>query len=83
MAPQEAVPEHIRGLPQDVQIAVLYERVKNLGDEVKALKRALWSFVFSILGGALLFLLSLAAGWIGPNHGVSGAVGAAWKWLGL
>jgi hypothetical protein len=80
---REAVPEHIRGLPIEVQVAVLYERVNNLAGEVKSLKKALWAFVFSILGGALLFLLSVTAGWIGPQHGVSGAVHAAVRFLGL
>ena len=75
----ESVPPHIRGLPIETQVAVLYERVNNLGNEVKALKRALWAFVFSILGGALLFLLTVAAGWIGPRTGAT----AAWRFLGL
>lgn len=75
---QSAIPEHIRDLPQQVQLAVLYERVQNLGEEVKGLKRSLWAFVFSILGGALLFLLSVAVGWLGPH---SGAAHGAIDWL--
>lgn len=69
------VPDNIRGLPIETQVAVLYERVQNLGDEVQSLRRALWAFVFSILGGALLFLLSIAAGWLGPKHAVAMAIG--------
>lgn len=53
-------------------VPVLEERMSNFGkelhevrDEVKGMKRALWGLVFSILGGCLLFLLSVASGWIG------------------
>lgn len=76
----EPLPQHIRDLPIQVQVAVLYERVKNLDDEVAGLRRALWSFVFSLLGGALLFLLSIAAGWIGPR--AHSALEVA-RWLGV
>lgn len=68
----------MRGQPIETQVAVLYERVKNLGDEVQGLRRALWSFVFSILGGAILFLLSVAQGWLGPH---SGNASALFGWL--
>lgn len=70
------MPDDIRHLPLGIQVAVLYERVRNgnqridgLAKEVQALRRALWAFVFSIVSGALLFLFSIAAGWIGPVHG--------------
>lgn len=69
------MPQHLRDLPVETQVAVLYERVGNgndritaLGREVQGLRRALWSFVFSIIGGAILFLFSVASGWIGPVH---------------
>jgi hypothetical protein len=64
---QDGLPEDVRGLPVQIQVAVLYERVGTLQSEVKSLRKALWSFVFSILGGAVLFLFSLASGWIGPK----------------
>lgn len=72
------LPDSIRNLPIETQVAVLYERVGNLGTEVKALKRALWSFVAAIISGSLLFLLSIASGWIGPG---SHASAAFWSWL--
>jgi hypothetical protein len=69
------MPEHLRDLPLEVQVAVLYERVGNgnaritaLSREVQGLRRALWSFVFSLIGGVVLFLFSVATGWIGPVH---------------
>lgn len=63
----ERMPEHVRELPVETQIAVLYERVGALSDEVHALKRALWTLVFTVLGGMILTLFSIAAGWIGRH----------------
>lgn len=63
-------PREIRDLPVETQVAVLYERVGTLREEVRALRRALWAFVFSILGGAVIFMFSIASGWIGPHSGL-------------
>lgn len=77
-------PEDFREQPLQVKVAVLAEQVKNLKEEVRGLRRALWSFVFSVLGGAVLFLLSIASGWIGPKATASIAVGReVAKWFGL
>jgi hypothetical protein len=58
-----------QALPQEVQMAVLYERVNNqrgsfndLKDEVRYMKRSLYGLIFTI-GGALIVLL--ATGYIG------------------
>jgi chromate transport protein ChrA len=58
-----------------VQLAVLYERVGSLSEDVEGMRRALWATVTAVVGGALLFLFSEAAGWIGP-HGVTHAMHA-------
>ena len=63
----ETFPDDVRGLPLQVQVAVLYERVNSLSQEVRGTRRALWGFVFSVLGGAILFLFSVASGWLGPH----------------
>jgi hypothetical protein len=52
-------------LPLEVKVAVLYERVDNMGSEVHAMKRALWGVVFSIVLAVLVFALSVASGVIG------------------
>lgn len=39
-------------------VPVLEERIRNLTDEVKGLRRAFIGFTFSVLGGAILFLLA-------------------------
>jgi hypothetical protein len=64
---RDYLPDEVREMPLQTQVAVLYERVGTLKDEVRGLRRALWSFVFSILTGALLFLFSVASGWLGKN----------------
>lgn len=48
-----------------VKVEVTDERVKNLADEVHGLKRALWAFVFSVLSGAIIFLLTIVTGTVG------------------
>lgn len=60
MTQRNDFPETVRGQPLVTQVAVLYERVASLSDEVRALKRALWAVVVSVVGGALLFLFSEA-----------------------
>jgi hypothetical protein len=52
-------------LPLEVKVAVLYERVDNMGSEVHAMKRALWGVVFSIVLAVLVFALSVTSGVIG------------------
>lgn len=47
------------------RVGVLEERVHTLSDEVRAMKRALWGLVFSVMGGMILFLFSIATGLIG------------------
>lgn len=78
---QEPTREQMAGLPLEIQVAVLYERVGTLKDEVKALKRAVWSAVASIIGGAVLFLFSLASGWIGPKAPTAHVAMAVWRFL--
>ena len=48
----EDFPDHVRNLPIDTKVAVLYERVRNLDEDVKALKRTLWVFISAIVAGA-------------------------------
>ncbi len=65
----EAMPQFLRDQPLEVQVAVLYERVGNLAEEVHSLKRALWALVFSVLTSMIVFLfVTVAAGWIGGTH---------------
>ncbi len=65
----ERMPQHLRDMPVEVQVAVLYERVGNLAEEVHSLKRALWALVFSVLTSMIVFLfVTVAAGWIGGPH---------------
>jgi hypothetical protein len=47
------------------RVSVLEERVHTLSDEVRAMKRALWGLVFSVMGGMILFFFSIATGLIG------------------
>lgn len=54
-------PDQIKNLPQDVQVAVLYERVKNLADDVGALKRAFYTFAIGTVGSAVLFAFTVFA----------------------
>lgn len=49
------------------KVAVLEERVTNLTEEVHGLRRALWAFVFSVLSGAIIFLLTIVTGTIGAS----------------
>ena len=58
-------PREFERLPLETQVAVLYERVANLGDDVHGMKRALWGMVFSIVLAVLVFALSVASGVIG------------------
>jgi hypothetical protein len=81
---QNDLPDDVRGMPVQIQVAVLYERVGTLQAEVKSLRKALWSFVFSILGGAVLFLFSIASGWIGPkSHTAIAEVQGILEWFGV
>lgn len=81
MSKADSLPDSVRDLPLQSQVAVLYERVNNLASEVKSLKRALWAFVFSLLGGCILFLLSITAGWLGPKNGGTSALKFIdWLW---
>lgn len=43
------LPENIRDLPLQIQVAVLYERVGTLTLEVKFMKRGFWALVLTIL----------------------------------
>jgi hypothetical protein len=47
------------------KVAVLEERMANLTEEVHGLRRALWAFVFSVLSGAIIFMLSIVTGALG------------------
>lgn len=49
------------------KVAVLEERVKGLVEEVHGLKRALWAFVFSVLTGAIILLLTIITGQFGTG----------------
>lgn len=61
----ELSPREFERLPLEVKVAVLYERVDNMGEEVHAMKKALWGVVFSIVLAVLVFALSIASGVIG------------------
>jgi hypothetical protein len=55
--------------PLGERVASLETTVEILLAEVRSMKRALWGVVATVLGGMLLFLFSLASGWIGPGSG--------------
>lgn len=74
MTAHSPLPDHIDGLSTEAQIAVLYERIKNLSDDVKSLRRVLWVFLSAIVSGAILFLFSVASGWIGRPTSPGSAV---------
>lgn len=76
-----SLPEHVRDQPLQVQLAVLYERVKNLNEEVKSLRRTLWVFISAIVSGAVLFLVSVASGWVGPKASAAAALHFAMRWF--
>jgi hypothetical protein len=44
-----------------VNPSVLAERVKNLNEDVKALKKALYTFAFTVAGSAVLFAFTVFA----------------------
>lgn len=69
-------------MPVETQVAVLYERVGTMRDEIRGLRRAIYSFVGTVGAGAVLFLFSLAAGWIGPHGAAHSAVKAIWGVIG-
>lgn len=83
----EFFPEDIRNLPTQTQLAVLYERVQNLTDDVTSLRRTLQVFIGAIVSGAVLFLFSVAQGWIGkqtppPATGsIVSSIAHFWGWL--
>lgn len=62
--------------PLGERVASLETTVEILLAEVRSMKRALWGVVATVLGGMLLFLFSLATGWIGP--GTSGVSALPW-----
>lgn len=76
MAVRDEFPDNVRDLPLPVQVAVLYERVKNLSEDVQSLRRTLWVFISAIISGAVLFLFSVANGWLShkPGSGVGDIV---------
>jgi hypothetical protein len=43
------------------------DRDEAIRDEVKYMKHALWGLVFTVIGGMMLFLFSVAAGWLGAT----------------
>lgn len=64
--------DDLPSLPLVSQVAVLGNEVKNQGrtltevkGEVREMKRALWGLILSVLAGMILFLVGIAAGWIG------------------
>ncbi len=66
-------PKSVADEPINVQIAVLYERVGSLSDDVRSMKRAFWGTTASVVGGAILFLFAEASGWIGPHKAQAAA----------
>lgn len=76
---KDSLPEHVRGLPPEVQIAVLYERVGNLAEDVKGLKNIIIGGIATLLTGIILGAISVAAGWLGPHAGA--ATAAIWRFL--
>lgn len=76
------LPEHVRGLPLEIQVAVLYERVGNLAAQVKRLIQWIATGVVTILGGIVIGLFSVAAGWVGPHAGPTHAAAqAVFGWI--
>lgn len=74
---RESLPDNIRGEPIETQVAVLYERVGNLKDDVRGLKNIILGGIVSGLLAVGGTAVSVAAGWLGPHT----AVAAFWKWL--
>lgn len=73
----ESLPEHIRDLPLQTQVAVLYERVGNLAAKVDKLVQWIATGVVTIVVGVILGLFSVAAGWVGPHAGPTHAAAQA------
>lgn len=64
---RDVLPDNIRGEPLETQVAVLYERVRNLSEDVQGLKNII---VGGIVSGLLAIggtAVSVAAGWLGPH----------------
>lgn len=66
--------EGLEARPLDAQVGVLANEVRNqrnmLGEvksELRYVKRALWSVVFTVIGGMLLFLASVAFNVVTPR----------------
>ena len=82
MANGSEFPEHIKHLPLETKVEVLYERVRNLDEDVKSLRKTLWAFLSALIAGAILFLFSVASGWIGPRTGpIHSIATSVWRWL--
>jgi hypothetical protein len=63
----DVLPEHVRGLPLETQVAVLYERVGNLGEDVKGLKTIILGSIATVLIAVAGAVISVASGWVGPH----------------
>ena len=66
--------EGIEGQPVEIQVVRLIAAVREQSkdqretrDELRYMKHALWGLIFTVVGGMLLFLLSVAAGWLGSG----------------
>lgn len=77
---KNSLPDNIKDLPWQVQMAVLYERVQNLDDRVKTLTRSLWAGIGTLITGMLLYLFSVSSGWIGPQKQTS-TLGEVIAWV--
>lgn len=63
----ESLPDHVRGLPLETQVAVLYERVRNVSDDVQGLKNLIKGAIATLLTGIILAAIGVAAGFLGPH----------------
>jgi len=52
-------------LPVDVRLALLEEGVEDLRERFDTLFKAIVTLIGTLLGGMLLFLFSVSAGWLG------------------
>lgn len=51
----------------ETKVDGLPQKVESLAESFDAMKRALWAFTASLIGGVLLFLLAVAQHWVGGS----------------
>lgn len=50
---RNGLPDDIRNLPLEIQVAVLYERVGYLANDVKTMKTGFWALVLALLTASI------------------------------